>query len=158
MRLRKPDLLREIVERHGLPFATSTMAKGLIDDEHPLAIGCIERACRQIQWAVREPRTFLITNGWSSMGFGIPAAIAAKLARPERPVVALVGDGCFQMTCGELAVAQRLGLAVAVVVLDDAWLSLIRVKQLRRGLEVYGRTSGASGAPHRPRTTSAFPW
>ena len=54
-------------------------------------------------------RTFLITNGWSSMGFGLPAAIAAKLARPDLPVVCFVGDGCFQMTCGELAVAKRWG-------------------------------------------------
>src|SRR5581483_1247263 len=84
------------------------------------------------QWVAREPGTFLITNGWSSMGFGLPAAIAAKLARPERPVVALIGDGCFQMTCGELATARRLGLALPVVVLDDGWLALIQVKQLRR--------------------------
>ncbi len=45
------------------------------------------------------------------MGFGIPAAIAAKLARPDFPVVCVIGDGCFQMTCGELAIAQREKLA-----------------------------------------------
>jgi acetolactate synthase-1/2/3 large subunit len=270
MRLRDVELLREVIERHGLPFASTTMAKGLLDEEHPLAFGCIERARRQVQreflrgadlilalgydvveveyeawigtvpvlavdvdpvdadasvtiahevvgdldaslerlarldplphdwpaeaareqrdrfqrslrpagagfaphqaidavrdalptpgilafdvgahthqiagqWTAREARTFLITNGWSSMGFGLPAAIAAKLARPERPVVALVGDGCFQMTCGEVAVARRLGLALPIVVLDDAWLSLIRVKQHRRGFAIYGTDVG----------------
>ncbi|MBI1734218.1 MAG: thiamine pyrophosphate-binding protein [Candidatus Rokubacteria bacterium] len=277
MRLREPKLLRAVVERHGLPFATTTMAKGLVDEDHPLAIGCIERARRQVQreflrgadlilalgydvveveyeawiggvpllavdvepvdadasvaiahevvgdldaslewlaqleplrhdwradaareqrerfqralrpaapgfpphqaidavrealphagvlafdvgahthqiagqWTAHEPRTFLITNGWSSMGFGIPAAIAAKLARPERPVVAMLGDGCFQMTCGEVAVARRLGLALPIVVLDDGWLSLIQVKQHRRRLPVYG-TGVRTGAPPDP--------
>ena len=59
-----------------------------------------------------RPRAFHITNGWSSMGFGLPGAIAAKLARPDLPVVCLIGDGCFQMTCGEVAVAKRLGLTL----------------------------------------------
>ena len=278
MRLRNIGLLRDLVERHRLPFATTTMAKGLIDDRHPLALGCIERARRQVQrdfvrsadlvvglgydvieveyeawigdvpllsvdvdpvdadprvrsrtrssaiwtprwsvssaprrapgsgrptsrartpstssaryghprdgfaphqaidvvravlprdgilafdvgahthqiasqWPAHAPRTFLITNGWSSMGFGIPAAIAAKLAHPERPVVAIVGDGCFQMTCGEVAVARRLGLALPIVVLDDAWLSLIQVKQQRRKLEVYGTETGRNDALDTP--------
>jgi acetolactate synthase-1/2/3 large subunit len=90
------------------------------------------------QWAAHAPGQFLITNGWSSMGFGLPAAIAAKLARPDLPVVCLIGDGCFQMTCGEVATAKRLGLRLPIVVLDDRWLALIRVKQIRRQLPVYG--------------------
>ncbi|MBI2218391.1 MAG: thiamine pyrophosphate-binding protein [Candidatus Rokubacteria bacterium] len=277
MRLRRPALVRDLVERHGLPFASTTMAKGLVDEHHPLALGCIERARRQVQreflrgadlvvgvgydvveveyeawigdtpllaidveavdadrtvdvvhevigdldaslerlvrlepaphdwppdaarehatrfqrslrpaasgpaaapsgfsphqaidvvraalprqgvlafdvgahthqiasqWTVHEPGTFLITNGWSSMGFGIPAAIAAKLARPDRAVVAVVGDGCFQMTCGEVAAARRLGLSLPIVVLDDGWLSLIRVKQHRRRFGVWGTEVG----------------
>jgi acetolactate synthase-1/2/3 large subunit len=266
MRSTDPALLRKFVEHHNLPFATSTMAKGLIDDNHPLAIGCIERARRQLQrsfiaacdlvvgigydtieveyeawvgnvpvlavdieepdvdasvtiaatvigelgdslarlaaapaainewksaeldhhrvvfaqalrppsdkltphevidivreclpakgilafdvgahthqiasqWLARSPRTFLITNGWSSMGFGLPAAIAAKLARPDLPVVCLIGDGCFQMTCGEVATARRMKLAIPIVVLDDRWLSLIQIKQVRRQYPQYG--------------------
>jgi acetolactate synthase-1/2/3 large subunit len=90
------------------------------------------------QWTAHAPRTFLITNGWSSMGFGLPAAIAAKLARRDLPVVCIVGDGCFQMTCGEVAVAKRERLGIAFVVLDDRWLSLIKVKQERRSLDYYG--------------------
>ncbi len=268
MRLADPSLLRRVVERFGLPFASTTMAKGLIDEDHPLALGCIERACRQVQrrllrsadlivgigydtieveyeawigdvplvqidiepvdiapsvrladqvtgdlaaslarlaaadispmqnswskdevaahrrafqaalrppqrgfsahaaidavrralprdgvlafdvgahmhqiasqWTASAPKTFLITNGWSSMGFGLPAAIAAKLARPDRPVVCLIGDGCFQMTCGEVATAKRLGLTLPIVVLDDRWLALIKVKQIRRQFPLYG--------------------
>ena len=266
MRLADPQLLRKLVERHSLPFATTTMAKGMIDEDHPLALGCIERACRQVQrkflrsgdliiglgydtieveyeawiddrsllqidiepvdvaptvklvhqltgdlgaslarllaqpaaanlwdkeklaehrrhfqaslrptakpftahaaidavrralpregllsfdvgahthqiasqWAAHAPKTFHITNGWSSMGFGLPGAIAAKLARPEAPVVCLLGDGCFQMTCGEVATAKRLGITLPVVVLDDRWLALIKVKQIRRQFPLYG--------------------
>ncbi len=90
------------------------------------------------QWTAHAPKTFLITNGWSSMGFGLPAAIAAKLARPDLPVVCLIGDGCFQMTCGEVAIAKRLGLTLPIVVLDDRWLALIKVKQIRRQFPLYG--------------------
>jgi acetolactate synthase I/II/III large subunit len=268
MRMKNPDLLRRFVDRYGMPFASSTMAKGLIDEDHTLSLGCIERARRQVQrsflrqadlivglgydtieveyeawikdvpllhvdienadtdksvriahevvgdldaslaalieppgksgadkdraaavaaqrerfqaslrprtagfsphqaidvvrevlprngvlafdvgahthqigsqWFAHGPREFLITNGWSSMGFGLPAAIAAKMARPDLPVVCLIGDGCFQMTCGEVAVAKRYGVAIPIVVLDDRWLALIKVKQQRRNFALYG--------------------
>ena len=104
-----------------------------------------------------SPRTFLITNGWSSMGFGLPAAIAAKMARPDLPVVCVLGDGCFQMTCGELAVARREKLAIPFVVLNDRWLSLIKVKQERRALRPYATELFASDYEAPPRTISAFP-
>jgi acetolactate synthase-1/2/3 large subunit len=276
-RMLDPGLLRQFIERHNLPFASTTMAKGMIDEDHPLALGCIERSCRQIQrrflrsadliiglgydtveveyeawigdtpllqidiepvdiapsvrlvhqvigdldrvltrlaalppaspawraealvehrrafhaalrpaspsftahaaidavrralphdgvlsfdvgahthqiasqWPAHAPKTFQITNGWSSMGFGLPGAIAAKLARPHAPVVCLLGDGCFQMTCGEVATAKRLGLALPVVVLDDKWLALIKVKQIRRQYPLYGTELQAEdyGAP-----------
>ena len=55
MRIEEPELLRRLVEHHELPFATTTMAKGMIDEDHPLSIGCIERSCRQIQ---RDRQTF----------------------------------------------------------------------------------------------------
>ncbi|MEW6450171.1 MAG: thiamine pyrophosphate-binding protein [Pseudomonadota bacterium] len=266
MRMEHPDLLRQVIERHNLPFATTTMAKGMIDEDHPLSLGCIERSCRQVQrkllrsadlivglgydtieveyeawisdvpllqvdiekvdvassvnvayeltgnlddsmarlcsmpagkttwtpqalaehrkgfhaalrptsntftahaaidavrralpkegvltfdvgahthqiggqWTAHAPKTFHITNGWSSMGFGLPSAIAAKLAEPNKPVVCVLGDGCFQMTCGEVAVAKRMGIALPIVVLDDKWLGLIKVKQIRRQFPLYG--------------------
>ncbi|HMG78555.1 MAG TPA: thiamine pyrophosphate-binding protein [Xanthobacteraceae bacterium] len=268
MRLSNPAPLLAVIERCNMPFATTTLAKGLIDEDHPLSLGCIERACRQMQrrllrsadlivglgydtieveyeawigdvpllqidiepvdvapsvklahqvvgdlsssltrlaacvvtpntntwlpdetaahrrafaavlrpanaaftahaaidavrralphdgvlafdvgahthqiasqWPAHAPKSFLITNGWSSMGFGLPGAIAAKLARPDLPVVCLIGDGCFQMTCGEVATAKRLGITLPVVVLDDKWLALIKVKQIRRQFPLYG--------------------
>jgi acetolactate synthase-1/2/3 large subunit len=67
------------------------------------------------------------------MGYGIPSAYAAKLARPDRQVVGVVGDGGFQMTAGELATARRLGLCVPIIVLNDGWLGLMKIKQERQG-------------------------
>ncbi len=78
------------------------------------------------------------------MGYGMPAAYAAKLVYPDRAVVGVVGDGCFQMTVGELAMARRLGLAVPIIVLNDGWLGLIKVKQERKG---YGYSGVYLGDP-----------
>jgi acetolactate synthase-1/2/3 large subunit len=85
------------------------------------------------QWSTDLPHTAVATNGWSSMGYGMPSAFAAKLVHPERDVICVVGDGGFQMTAGELATARRLGLRVPVVVLDDGWLGLMKIKQERLG-------------------------
>ena len=107
-------------------------------------------------WDPRGPGHLLVSNGWSSMGFGIPAAIAAKIALPERQVVACVGDGGYLMMVGEINTAVRLNLPVVFVVLRDRYLSLIRVKQTRRrfawsGVQLYGDTYRPSdtlfGAP-----------
>lgn len=89
-------------------------------------------------WDTRGPGNFLVSNGWSSMGFGIPAAIAAKLVLPQRPVAACVGDGGFLMMVGEINTAVRLRLPVVFVVLRDCFLSLIKVKQSRKEYHRYG--------------------
>ena len=68
----------------------------------------------------------------------MPAAYAAKLVLPERSIVAVVGDGGFQMTAGELALARRLNLAVPIIVLNDGWLGLMKVKQERRKYPLSG--------------------
>jgi acetolactate synthase-1/2/3 large subunit len=79
-----------------------------------------------------------MTNGWSAMGFGIPAAMAAKLCRPDRTVACVTGDGGFLMMVGEMATAARLGLPVIFVVLTDRNLQLIKIKQERKGYPQYG--------------------
>ncbi len=80
-------------------------------------------------WPVRWPLQLLISNGAATMGFAVPAAIAAALARPGTPVVCCVGDGGLAMTLSELETIARLALPVTVVVFDDAALSLIEIKQ-----------------------------
>jgi acetolactate synthase-1/2/3 large subunit len=100
------------------------------------------------KWLTPAPKHQLMTNGWSTMGFGLPAAIAAKLCFPEKQVCAVVGDGGFLMTVGELATAVRYRLKVVIVLLTDNDLALIRIKQERKGYEIYGtevRSSGVAG-------------
>ena len=80
-------------------------------------------------WPADAPGDLLISNGLATMGFAVPAAIAAALTRPGRPVVAFVGDGGLGMTLAELETLARLALPVTVLVFDDARLSLIAVKQ-----------------------------
>src|SRR3954447_1554580 len=80
-------------------------------------------------WPAVEPLQLLISNGLATMGFAVPAAIAAALANPGHPVVCMVGDGGLAMTLAELETISRLRLAITVVVFDDAALSLIEVKQ-----------------------------
>ena len=80
-------------------------------------------------WPAVAPLRLLISNGLATMGYALPAAIAAALARPGCPVVCMVGDGGLAMTLAELETLARLQLPVTVVVFDDAALSLIEVKQ-----------------------------
>jgi acetolactate synthase-1/2/3 large subunit len=90
-------------------------------------------------WRTPSPEKLLMTNGWSSMGFAIPAALAAKLCNPDLPVVAIMGDGGFLMSVGELATAKRLNLKIVFVVIYDISLSLIRIKQAKKNFNLnYG--------------------
>lgn len=76
-------------------------------------------------WVTRRPRTHLTSGGFSTMGFTVPAAIGAKLARPEEHVIGIAGDGDFLQTMQELATAAMLGTPVCFVVLDNSgWLSI----------------------------------
>ena len=80
-------------------------------------------------WPVHRPLDLLISNGLATMGFALPAAIGAALARPRRPVLCLTGDGGLGMTLAELETVARLDLDITVVVFNDSTLSLIDIKQ-----------------------------
>ncbi len=82
-------------------------------------------------WQAAEPLSVLKSNGLSSMGFAVPAAIASALADPPVPVAALTGDGGMMMCLGELATAAESQAKIVCVVLNDAALSLIDIKQRR---------------------------
>ena len=94
-------------------------------------------------WPAFGPRTFFVSNGLSSMGYGLPAAIGLKLARPDRAVACILGDGGFAMSVAELETAARLGLAFTVVVLADEALQQIKAGQERKGFAITGTTFGA---------------
>ncbi len=81
-------------------------------------------------YEVREPHGLLLPTDLQSMGFGLPSALAARLAAPTRPVVALMGDGGMMMSAMELATAVREHIDLTVIVFNDGYLNQIRVQQL----------------------------
>lgn len=91
-------------------------------------------------WTSTVPLTFFVSNGFSSMGYGFPAAMAAKLCRRESPVVCVTGDGGFSMMLQDLETAVRLKLPVVVLVFCDESLGLIELVQRKRGYARYGVT------------------
>lgn len=89
-------------------------------------------------WQTSGKGKVIMSNGWSGMGFGIPAALAAQITRRESTVVCVTGDGGFLMNAGEMITAKRYNLPVIVVVLSDGELNLIKVKQSWKNLAPYG--------------------
>ena len=80
-------------------------------------------------WPAAAPNRVLISNGLATMGYALPAAIGASLARTGEPVLCLVGDGGLGMTLAELETVARLDLPITTVVFNDSGLSLIEIKQ-----------------------------
>lgn len=80
-------------------------------------------------WPVADARRLLISNGLATMGYAVPAAIGAAIARPGSPVLCLVGDGGLGMTLAEIETISRLNLPITIVVFNDSALSLIEIKQ-----------------------------
>jgi acetolactate synthase-1/2/3 large subunit len=77
-------------------------------------------------YSFRNPNRWVTSGGLGTMGFGLPAAIGAQLGCPDKPVVAVLGDGGFQMTLQELGVLQELNLPVKVFVFNNAALGMVR--------------------------------
>jgi acetolactate synthase-1/2/3 large subunit len=76
-------------------------------------------------WTILEPDTFITSGGLGTMGFGFPAAIGAKVARPECPVMDIAGDGSFLMNENNLAVVATESIPVMVVILDNRMLGMV---------------------------------
>ncbi|MFI0370534.1 acetolactate synthase large subunit [Actinomadura sp. 1N219] len=124
------------------------LAEGATEDGHPLSPRRIVSDVRAAMgrsdivladtgavkmWMARmyptyEPNTLLVSNGLSSMGFAVPGAIAAKLAHPERRVLAATGDGAFLMNSQELETAVRENVPITVLIWDDSAYGLIEWK------------------------------
>jgi acetolactate synthase I/II/III large subunit len=82
-------------------------------------------------WAMQyllcnRPRTFITSGGLGTMGYGVPAAVGAKAARPDATVVCVDGDGCFQMTCQELATSVLEDLPIVVVIVNNGYLGMVQ--------------------------------
>jgi len=77
-------------------------------------------------WKFTEPYTWVNSGGLGTMGFSVPAAIGAKVGRPDRTVWAVDGDGCFQMTAQELVTATVERIPVKVAILNNSYLGMVR--------------------------------
>jgi acetolactate synthase-1/2/3 large subunit len=94
-------------------------------------------------WESYEPRRLLQSNGLGSMGYALPAAIAAKLLFRDRPVLAMMGEAGLDMVIGELALLEKHKLNPILVVFRDDTLSLIKLKQERMQLPETGVRTGS---------------
>ena len=77
-------------------------------------------------WNFNEPYTWVNSGGLGTMGFSIPAAIGAKVGRPDKTVWAIDGDGCFQMTAQELVTASLERIPIKVGILNNSYLGMVR--------------------------------
>jgi acetolactate synthase-1/2/3 large subunit len=77
-------------------------------------------------YPVARPRSFISSGGLGTMGFGLGAAMGAKIANPARPTVLFTGDGCFRMNCGELATLKNYGVPVLIVICNNHVLGMVR--------------------------------
>jgi acetolactate synthase-1/2/3 large subunit len=84
-------------------------------------------------WDTEEPGEVLISSGLATLGFALPAAIAAAIARPDKRTYCFVGDGGLGMVLAELETVVRLDLPITIVVFNDSALSLIQIKQKTEG-------------------------
>lgn len=89
-------------------------------------------------WNAARPNTYFTAHGLSTMGYALPAATALKLAAPEQPAVAFMGDGSLLMRASELSVAAEQGVAPIWIVWSDGALAQIETKQLRQSLKPVG--------------------
>jgi len=108
-------VLRQVLPRDGIVVTDSGLHQGLV----------------RRHFDVLSPRGLIVPNDFQSMGFGLPAAIGAKLAAPERPVVAVLGDGGFAMSGMEMLTAVREKIPLTIIVFNDSRLNLIRLQQFQ---------------------------
>jgi acetolactate synthase-1/2/3 large subunit len=91
-------------------------------------------------YKAEKPNTCIISNGFASMGIAVPGAIGAKLAYPEKTVVAVTGDAGFMMNCQEIETAMRIGTPIIILIWTDSEYGLIKWKQMNQ----FGRESNIS--------------
>jgi acetolactate synthase-1/2/3 large subunit len=133
-------VLRPVTKPKGLSGYELTRAlRALFPRDTILAtdVGSIKSITSQA-WTAYEPLTFFESNGLSAMSYSFPAAMAARLEFPARPVLCTIGDGGFGMTHAEVETCVRERIHFVTVVYNDSALSLIDVAQRSRGYPTYG--------------------
>jgi acetolactate synthase-1/2/3 large subunit len=140
LRHRLHGVLRPAAPPHGISGYELTRALRRLVPRHTILatdVGSIKSITTQA-WEAYEPLTFFESNGLSSMGYSFPAAMAARLQFPDRPILCTIGDGGFGMTHAELETCVRERLPFMTVVYNDNALSLIDVAQQNRGYPTHG--------------------
>ena len=105
----------------------------------------------------KEPRTFLTSGGLGTMGYGLGAAIGAKMGCPDKTVVNIAGDGCFRMNMNEIATAVRCGKPLVQIILNNHVLGMVRQWQKLFYGKRYGMTNLRSGALFRRTNGEEMP-
>jgi acetolactate synthase-1/2/3 large subunit len=118
------DLRRQHRDRPRLPLLAA-LRRALPPDAVVAFDVCVPGYRSRWEWPIIEPRSYYYPGVYVGMGYGLPAAIGARIAL-GRPTVAVCGDGSFQMTMAELGTALQSEIAVVVVIINDAGLTLIR--------------------------------
>jgi acetolactate synthase-1/2/3 large subunit len=138
----------ELAATAAASMATPAASMAAVQKKPPARV-CVDAGAHMLPatmlWPVNEPSGMLISNGLSTMGFALPAAIGAALLErdaPDKPIVALIGDGGLLMCAGELLTAAREQLQIVTIVFNDRSLSLIDVKQRQRQYASAGVTLG----------------
>src|SRR3954464_12726134 len=98
-------------------------------------------------WKFRHPSTWVNSGGLGTMGFSVPAAIGAKVGRPDKMMYPVDGDGCFQMTAQELTTATLERIPIKVAILNNSYLGMARQWQGMFYEERYPQGSLSPGTP-----------
>lgn len=122
---------------------TQTRVLGLINqhvEDNAIVVGAAGSLPGDLQrlWQVKTPDSYHLEYGYSCMGYEIAAAIGAKLARPEQPAYAMVGDGSYMMLHSELQTAVQEGIKVTVLLFDNASFGCINNLQMGHGMGSFG--------------------
>jgi acetolactate synthase-1/2/3 large subunit len=117
-----------VAEKEGIsPQKAIALLSDMTSGEAIVSLGVGQHQMWAMQhYRAMRTRSFLSSSGFGTMGYGLPAAIGAKVACPERQVIDIDGDGSLNMTIHELSTCRRYGIGVKIVVINNQWLGMVR--------------------------------
>ncbi len=124
----KSDFPYPVAEKQGIsPQKAIALLSDMTHGEAIVSLGVGQHQMWAMQhYRAARTRSFLSSSGFGTMGYGLPAAIGAKVAQPERLVIDIDGDGSLNMTIHELSTCHRYGIGVKIVVINNQWLGMVR--------------------------------
>jgi acetolactate synthase-1/2/3 large subunit len=124
----KADFPYPVAKKQGIsPQHAIALLSAMTNGEAIISLGVGQHQMWAMQhYRAARTRSFLSSSGFGTMGYGLPAAIGAKVACPERLVIDIDGDGSLNMTVQELSTCRRYGIGVKIVVINNQWLGMVR--------------------------------